>query len=515
MVEQQEAIAPFFHPSVFILCSILCVIFWIKWITSTGSKIQPPSPIKLPVLGNLHQLGSLPHYSLRSLAKKHGPLMLLHLGSVPTLIVSSADAAQLIMRTHDTIFSDRPQNKIGKKLLYNYKEVAVAPYGEYWRQMKSIFVLQLLSNRRVQSFQAIREEETALMVKRIQEACSLSLTVNLSEMFVSFTNDVVCRAAFGKKYSEGEGGKRFMQLMRIFLELLGTISVGNFIPWLKWIDQVNGFDAKVDRVAKEIDGFLEEVIKERENLVGHESSEMFENKEGEKDFLDILLKIHKHDTIGISMDRDSVKALILDTFAAGTDTTSTVLEWSMSELIRHPQIMKKLQHEVRVILKGKTLITEEDLEKMQYLKSVLKETLRFHPPIPLLVPRKTRQDVKVMGYDIAAGTMVMTNAWAIGRDPLLWNEPEEFMPERFLDSTIDYKGHDFQLIPFGAGRRACPGIAFGMAINELVLANLVHKFNWELPNGSRGQDLDMTESPGSTIHRRVPLLAVPICDKNA
>lgn len=193
--------------------------------------------------------------------------------------------------------------------------------------------------------------------------------------------------------------------------------------------------------------------------------------------------------------------------AGGTDTSSTTLEWAMTELLRHPTVLKKLQREVREIIEDKRDITEKDLGKMQYLKAVVKETLRFHPPIPLL-GRIAREDVRVMGQDIAAGTMVITNAWAIGRDPASWDEAEKFMPDRFLNSSVDFKGHNFELIPFGTGRRICPGISFTMTIVELVLANLVHKFEWGLPEGTKTQDLDTTEQPGATVHRKYPLLAV-------
>ncbi len=171
-------------------------------------------------------------------------------------------------------------------------------------------------------------------------------------------------------------------------------------------------------------------------------------------------------------------------------------------------MMKKLQNEVRVIDGTKKDIIEDDLDKMHYLKAVIKEVLRLHPPFPLLVPRESIQDAKTQGYDIAAGTQVIINAWAIGRDPMSWDEPEEFQPERFLNSSIDFRGHDFQLIPFGAGRRGCPGINFSMATIELVLANLVHYFDWTLPGGAKGEDLDMTECVGITIHRKFPLIAV-------
>ena len=193
-------------------------------------------------------------------------------------------------------------------------------------------------------------------------------------------------------------------------------------------------------------------------------------------------------------------------FAAGTDTTHTIMEWAMTELLRHPKVMEKLQTEVRQIARGKPEVSENDIEKMKYLKAVIKETLRLHCPVPLLVPRESTQDVKVMGYDISAGTQVIVNGWAIGRDPSLWKNPEEFQPERFLDSDIDFRGFNFELIPFGAGRRGCPGISFGIAVNELVLAKLMHKFNFAFPEGAEEKDVDVPEATGITAHRKFPLL---------
>lgn len=182
----------------------------------------------------------------------------------------------------------------------------------------------------------------------------------------------------------------------------------------------------------------------------------------------------------------------------------------MSELLRNPRVMRKVQDEVREILSlnRKVEIAEEDLEQMHYLKAVIKEALRLHPAVPLLVPHEAREDIRIMGYDIDAGTMVITNAWAIGRDANSWDEPEEFRPERFLNSPIDFRGHDFQLIPFGAGRRGCPGISFATVLGELVFANLLHKFDWSLPGGAKGEDLDMNECTGAIAHRKFPLLAI-------
>ncbi|XP_059655124.1 cytochrome P450 736A117-like [Cornus florida] len=495
---------------------LFSLVFLLKWLSTPKTKSNlPPSPSKLPIIGNLHQLGLLPHHSLQSLAQKYGPLMLLHLGSKPVLIVSSADAAREIFKTHDHAFSNRPKSSIANRLFYG-KDVAFVPYGEYWRQMRSICVLQLLNNRRVQSFHTVREEETNHMMEKIKlqssssSSSSSSSPVNLTEMFMSLTNDVVCRVAFGKKYSGREGGKKLKALFAEFMEVLDVFSVGDYIPWLAWLNRVNGLNAKVDKVAAELDKFMEGVIEEHIDRQQRESNGGTNVEDGgHEDFVDVLLRIQRQNTsTAFPLDKDGIKGVILDMFAAGTDTPSLVLEWTMTELLRHPKVMKKLQNEVRNVAKGKEDITEDDLEKMHYLKAVIKESMRLHTPLPLLVPRESIQDVKVMGYDIAAGTQVFINALAIARDSSAWEGSEEFQPERFLKTSIDFKGQHYQFIPFGAGRRGCPGILFAMTLDELVLAKLVHKFDFSLPGGAKGKDMDMTEAPGINIHRKHHLLAV-------
>ena len=195
-------------------------------------------------------------------------------------------------------------------------------------------------------------------------------------------------------------------------------------------------------------------------------------------------------------------------FGAGTETTSTNLEWIIAALIKNSDVMFKLQNEVREIGKGKAKILEGDLVNMNYLKAVIKESMRLYLIFPLAVPREARQDVKVMGYDIRSGTKVLINAWAIARDPSLWDNPKEFRPERFLNSPIDYKGFHYEYLPFGSGRWGCPGIQFAMAATELALANIVHKFDFELPVGKRMEDLDITGVTGITLRQKSPLLVV-------
>ncbi|KAG4959934.1 hypothetical protein JHK85_037383 [Glycine max] len=484
----------------------LSLIFIIKWYSNAvTTKNSPPSPPRLPLLGNLHQLGLFPHRTLQTLAQNYGPLMLLHFGKVPVLVVSSADAACEVMKTHDLIFSDRPQRKMNDILMYGSKDLASSTYGEYWRQMRSLTVSQLLNTKRVQSFRGSREEEIARMMEDIKRCCSDSLHVNLTDMFAALTNDVACRVVFGRRYGGGEG-TQFQSLLLEFGELLGAVSIGDYVPWLDWVmNKVSGLYERAQRVAKHLDQFIDEVIEEhvRNGRDGHADVD----SEEQNDFVDVMLSIEKSNTSGSLIDRSAMKALILDFFLAATDTT-TALEWTMSELLKHPNVMHKLQEEVRSVVGNRTHVTEDDLGQMNFLRAVIKESLRLHPPLPLIVPRKCMEDIKVKEYDIAAGTQVLVNAWAIARNPSCWDQPLEFKPERFLSSSIDFKGHDFELIPFGAGRRGCPAITFATIIVEGILANLVHQFDWSLPGGAAGEDLDMSETPGLAANRKYPLYAV-------
>lgn len=344
------------------------------------------------------------------------------------------------------------------------------------------------------------------MMEEIKQCCSSLMPVNLSYLFTTLTNDIVCRAALGRRYS-GEGGSKLWEPMNEMMELLGASVIGDYIPWLDWLGSVNGMYGRAKRVAKQLDEFFDQVLDEHvSRRVRHVHGD---DDEEQNDFVDILLRIQEQNATGFEIDRTTIKALILDMFVAGTDTSSSILEWIMTELLRYPIVMQKLKCEIRNVVNGRTHITEEDLSSMQYLKAVVKESFRLHPPGPLLLPRESMEDVKVMDYDIAAGTQAIVNAWAIGRDPSYWDKAEEFEPERFLNSSIDVKGHDFEVIPFGAGRRGCPGIMFAMNEIELVLANLVHQFNWEVPSGVVGdKTLDMTETTGLSSHRKFPLMAI-------
>ncbi|XP_050377797.1 cytochrome P450 736A117-like [Argentina anserina] len=508
----------------FLLLPVFLILLY-RWSCSTsGTRNPPPSPSKLPIIGNLHQLGSLstpPHRAFQALSKVYGPLMLLHFRSSPVLVVSSAEGAREIMKTHDLAFSSRPKTTAFEKLLYNCKDVAVAPYGDYWRQVKSICVLHLLSAKKVRSFRTLREDETRSMIRNIKETSQRGEVVDVRKMVMGLTNDVVSRAALGKKYyNDGD----FKELTTEFTELAGSIHLGDYIPWLGWLSRLAGLDAKLDSLAKRYDAFMDSVLQEHIDKSWDTSNENDQGSdddqnEDNRDFVDVLLEIQRENLLQFPLDRTSIKAVVQDMFLAGTDTTSTLLEWEMAEVLKHPRVMSKLQKELRAVKKGEEeILTEDDLVDMHYLKTVIKEALRLHPSFTLLLPKMSIQDVKIKGYDIKANTQVLVNVWQIGRDPKSFNhKPEEFEPERFLgvNSGLSYKGTDFEYLPFGAGRRLCPGIQFATTVNEIGLANLLHKFDWTLPGGVRNEDLDMSESSGLTIHKKYPLKAMAIPHSSA
>ncbi|KAH6804186.1 hypothetical protein C2S51_032433 [Perilla frutescens var. frutescens] len=520
------------------LLALFYARYFIRSLKSGGRDTSPPSPPTLPVIGNLHQLGQLAHRSLWDLSRKHGPLMLLHFGQKPALVVLSAKVAKEVLKTHDLAFADKIAMSDMKKISYDLSDLFNLPYGDKWRKLRSIVVHELLSSSRVKSFSSVRDEEIALLIENIQKCCSFdfSTPVNLTNMFAALSNDLISRAAFGKKHGEQEHGKKFLEVLEESVGLLGNLSVAEFIPWLAWIDRLNGRHAALDRIAEKMDEILDAIIED------HLRSSYTSNKEN---IMDILLGIYKGDTPGVSIDLISLKSVILsqpelclsqmiyfdlfcsksnspfngglfkqDVFAAGTETTATTLVWLMTELLRQSTVMRKLQDEVRGIMKGKHHISDDELQKMHYLKAVIKETLRLHPAVTIVI-HVAREYVNLMGYEIAPETLAVVNVWALGRDPACWDEPEKFVPERFLNSSLDFKGFDFQLIPFGAGRRICPGIGFAAVSLEHTVANLMLRFDWALPDGAKGEDLDITERPGITIGKKSPLLVVATVNSSA
>ncbi|XWS27749.1 hypothetical protein CRYUN_Cryun25bG0007400 [Craigia yunnanensis] len=454
-------------------------------------KKLPPGPWKLPLIGNLHQLiGPLPHHTLRDLAKQYGPLMWLKLGEVPTLVVSSPEMAKEIMRTHDITFCQRPYLLAASIMGYNFQDIIFSPYGDYWRQMKKICMTELLSANRVQSFQSTREQEVSALIKTI--SLSEGSPVNISEKIYSMTYGITAKAAFGKKSGDEE---EFVRIAIEFSKLEGGFCLADMYPSNEMLKLISGMRLKLDKLHKASDRILEKIINQHKER----TKPMTKTKTGnEKDLVDVLLKVQQQGELDFPLSNDSIKAVIQDIFGAGSEASSNTVEWAMSEMLRNPKLMKEAQAEVRRVFDGKGEVDEVGIQELKFLKLIVKETLRLYPAGPLLIPRECGEDCEIGGYEIPAKTKVIVNAWAIGRDPNHWKEAEKFHPERFIDKPVDFRGTNFEYIPFGAGRRMCPGISFTLPNIELPLAKLLYHFDWKLPSEMKCEDLDMTESFGLT-----------------
>ncbi|KAK8470882.1 hypothetical protein PHAVU_003G085302 [Phaseolus vulgaris] len=461
----------------------------------------PPGPWKLPIIGNLHQLAvasTLPHRALGELAQKYGPLMHLQLGQISAVIVSSPSIAKEIMKTHDLAFAQRPKFLASDIMGYGSGDIAFAPYGDYWRQMRKLCTLELLSAKKVQSFFHIREEEVAKLIKTIQS--SAGEPIDLSSRFGSFISTFVSRATFGKINEDHE---EFVLTVKEAIEVADGFDLADAFPSFKPIHLITGLKAKLDKMHKKSDKILEKIIRENQANEGM-------GEENNENLVEVLLRFQHRGNLDTPITNNNIKAVIWDIFSAGTDTSTKVLEWAMSEMMRNPRVREKAQYEIRQKFSLKETTHESNLGELTYLKAVIRETLRLHPPLPLLLPRECIETCSIDGYDIPIKTKVIVNAWAIGRDADHWHDSESFIPERFHDTCIDFKGTDFEYIPFGAGRRMCPGISFGIANVELALAKLLYHFNWELPEGMKPGELDMDEAFGAVVGRKNNLHLIPI-----
>ncbi|XP_020230752.1 cytochrome P450 71D8 [Cajanus cajan] len=501
-----------FHSSFLVITTIFLFLLWLaktykqaKSVVHKHKHKLPPGPWKLPLIGNLHQVagaGTLPHHTLQNLALKYGPLMHLQLGEISAVVVSSPDMAKEIMKTHDLNFVQRPQLLCPQILAYESTDIAFSPYGDYWRQMRKICTLELFSAKRVQSFSFIREDEVAKLIKSIQVCASEASQVNVSKSVFSLVSSIVSRAALGKKCEHQD---QLLGLLKKGVELSGGFDLADLFPSVKPIHLITGIKAKLEDMHKELDNILQNIISD------HQTNSNHGKPEAEEDLVDVLLRVQQSANLQIPLTINNIKAIIwADVFGAGSDTSATVLEWVMSELMRNPRVMKKLQAEIREALGGKKTIGESDIHEFGYMKSVIKEIMRLYPPAPLLLPRECREACKIGGYEIPVKTKVIVNAWALGRDPKYWNDADKFVPERFHGTNYDFKGSNFEYIPFGAGRRMCPGYLLGLANIELPLAALLYHFDWELPNGIKPEDLDMTQTFGATVGRKNNLYLLPI-----
>jgi len=334
------------------------------------------------------------------------------------------------------------------------------------------------------------------------------------EANVCATN-ALARAAVGRQVfgeGAGEGAREFKDMVVELMQLAGVFNIGDFVPALRWLDP-QGVVAKMKRLHRRYDRMMDGFISERDGQAAADAAG--------NDLLSVMLGMMRHSPSsadaddGINFNHTDIKALLLNLFTAGTDTTSSTVEWALAELIRHPDVLKKLQREVDDVVGNDRLVTEADLPQLPFLAAVIKETFRLHPSTPLSLPRVAAEDCEVDGYLVPKGTTLLVNVWAIARDPASWGpDALEFKPTRFLPGgsheSVDVKGGDYELIPFGAGRRICAGLSWGLRMVTLMTAMLVHAFDWELVDGMTPEKLDMEEAYGLTLQRAVPLMVRPV-----
>ncbi|XP_057447083.1 cytochrome P450 CYP736A12-like [Lotus japonicus] len=464
---------------------------------------NPPGPKPLPIIGSLHMLGKLPHRSLQALAKKHGPIMSLKLGQVPAIVASSPEAVELFLKTHDAVFASRPKIQASEFMFYGGKGLGLAQYGPYWRNMRKLCTLQLLSPSKVEMFAPLRSEELGKLLRTLEKVADSSEVVDLSELVGEVIANITYKMVLG---CHKDSGVDLKGLIGEAMNLAGTFNLADFIPWLSMFD-FQGLASRMKKTSKAFDQVVDQIINDHEHPLEKKDPQ-------DKDFVDILLSLMdpRNEEQNQLIDNTNIKSIILDMIGGALDSASATIEWAMSELLRNPRVMKKLQDELENVVGINRHVDESDLENLRYLYMVVKEILRLYPAGPLLGPRECLKDVTIDGYYIKKKTRIIINAWAIGRDPKVWsNNADIFYPERFLNCNVDLRGHDFQLIPFSSGRRGCPGINMGLVMVRLVVAQLVHCFNWELPLGISPNDLDMTERFGLAMPRSNHLLAMPTC----
>uniref|UniRef100_A0ACD5TJ84 Uncharacterized protein n=1 Tax=Avena sativa TaxID=4498 RepID=A0ACD5TJ84_AVESA len=482
----------------------------------------PPGPKPLPIVGNMSMMDQLTHRGLAALAKQYGGLLHLRLGKLHAFAVSTPEYAREVLQVQDGAFSNRPATIAIAYLTYDRADMAFAHYGPFWRQMRKLCVMKLFSRRRPETWLAVRDESAALVravARRSGEA------VNLGELIFNLTKNVIFRAAFGAGATSGAGGggdggkqDEFIAILQEFSKLFGAFNIGDFIPWLSWADP-QGINVRLRSARAALDEFIDKIIDE--HMERGKSPD-----DADADMVDDMLaflpevKAKKGGGGGgddlqntLNLTRDNIKAIIMDVMFGGTETVASAIEWAMAEMMHSPDDLRRLQQELADIVGLDRNVDESDLDKLPFLKCVIKETLRLHPPIPLLL-HETAEDCVVGGYSVPRGSRVMINVFAIGRDRKAWKDADTFRPSRFVQGEgeaagLDFKGGCFEFLPFGSGRRSCPGMALGLYALELAVAQLAHGFSWALPDGMKPSELDMGDIFGLTAPRATRLYAVP------
>ncbi|XP_043704005.1 cytochrome P450 CYP82D47-like [Telopea speciosissima] len=502
-----------------------------------GQGRETPTPSgALPIIGHLHLLGgenNLPR-KLGAMAEKYGPAIMLKLGVHRSLIVSSAELIKDCFTTNDRVLATRPHSAAGK-YFFHYAVFALSPYGSYWREIRKMSTLELLSKTRLDKLRHVRISELDISIKELYSIWALKgnnsdrppIKVDMKQWFEHLTFNVITKLIAGKRIygnnnigatgnHEVEEAERFRKAMAQALYIIGVFIASDAIPYCEWLD-LGGHLRTMKSTIKELDSIIgnwvDEHLRRRRRIIktpsstsSSSSSRDEEEDEGQLDFIDVMLSVIPEENLMYSYDRDTViKATVVQLIAGGYETTYLTLTWALSLLLNNRQVLKRAQEELDVHVGRERHVEESDIKNLVYLQAIVKETLRLYPPLPLSVPHEAMEDCQMGGYDVPKGTRVLVNMWKLHRDPQVWgSDPHEFKPERFLTthSHVDFMGQNFEFIPFGSGIRSCPGIAFAKQILHLTLARLLQGFNFETPSQ---EPVDMTEGLGITMPKATPL----------
>ncbi|KAI4322896.1 hypothetical protein L6164_022547 [Bauhinia variegata] len=484
------------------LCFLLTLICFHKLIVKRN-KMLPPGPPGLPIIGHLHLMKSPIHRSLQKLTEKYGKVMFLRFGTLKVLVISSPSAVEECFTKNDVVFANRPRTLAGKYLNYNYTTIGFAPYGDHWRALRRLTSQELFSLSRLATLASARVDEVRLLLKQLFDKSEGKWTqVELRQRFINLVFDVTLRMISGKRYYGtdvvSQEAQEFKSLMDDVFELLNPC-VNDLFPVLQRIDFL-GMEKKMRKVMKKLDNFVQNLLEEHRTKRSSSSTEV-----KDMTMIDVMLSLQESDPKFCT--DETIKGVTMAVLAAGTETSATTMEWALANLLNHPEAMNKVKAEIDSHVGQERLLEESDIPKLTYLQNIILETLRLYPAGALGVPHVSSKDCTVSGYHVPKGTMLMVNLWALHRDPKNWVEPTRFMPERFEKNNGQGAGGEaYNMVPFGAGRRQCPGANLAQRIMAFTLGSLIQCFEWKKPNEDK--QLNMDEGDGLTLPRLEPLVAL-------
>ncbi|KAG6678338.1 hypothetical protein I3842_14G075800 [Carya illinoinensis] len=493
--------------------TILFGIFAVLWLVIKKQRKAavpplPPGPHGLPIVGYLPFVGTKLHTKFEQLYGIYGPIYKVWLGNKLCIVISSPSLVKEVVRDQDAIFSNRDINIVGRTVSYGAVDIALSPNDANWKMLRKMFVREMLSPANLNSTFALRREEVRNTIRSVYD--KKGTPIDLGDLaFVTVMNSIM-NMMWGGTLCGEEGAKFGAEFKHIFAEiliLLGKPNISDFFPALASFD-LQGIERKAKRMFQTIDGVLDYAIDKQIKSLA-KAKEEGTTKTGQKDFLEVLLELREQDDGAPSMSMTQLKAMVSDIVVAGSDTTTTMCEWVMARLLKHPEIMKKVTEELTEIVGLDNLVEESHLPKLHYLEAVIKETFRLHPPGPFLLVRTPSESSIIGGYHVPKDSSIFLNAWAIQRDPKYWDNPLEFKPERFLNDAygkLDYSGNNFKYLPFGSGRRICAGLTLGERTLKYILASFLHSYEWKLPPGS---EIEFSDIFGVVTKKRNPTITIP------